>query len=256
MTEEEYTEQEKTLTFKTFLKKYGLYLAAILAWLILRNRLGSLTLLKADWWFMLTAAGMMLINLSWMQLKNGTPKLIADGIFTTTSGQYATVGNFAVFRMNEIDCGIKIPTGWMYGKGAVICPLDAINKRGRSVALQVQVNKVEMKELPLEVQEHLKERKIKEPYYIGYADIEQLDDTVDFEKLGENKMIDVFGAKKTNMATLISILKDQYRAISEKDELLKGRRQTFERELQYQSRLGMEKSAPRKWLEEKKEKYL
>ena len=254
--EEDYVEESESMTFKTWIKKYGLYLVGVLAWLLLRNRLGSVEILKGDWWFMLTIGGMLLVNLSWLQLKNGTPKIIADGIFSTTSGQYATVGNFAVFRLNEIDCGIKIPPGWKYGKGAVICPLDAINKRGRSVALQIQVNKVSKNELPLEVQEHLTERKIKEPYYIGYADIEQLDEEVDFEKMGENKVIDIFGAKKTNMSTLVSILKDQYRALSEKDELLKGRRQTFEKELQYQSRLGMEKSAPRKWLEEKRDRYL
>ncbi len=228
---------------KDFLVGYWWVLILLLAWVLGRRYMGSDYTPRADLIFLFAGLMVAVGKLTFLELKQRTPKICADGVFSTTQGTYSLAGNYAIFRLNEIDCGIKYPPDWAGGKGAIICPLDAINKRGRSVALQVQAIQTKTNELPIEVQENLLERKIKPPYYMGYCDIEQLKQEIDLEKLKGSDLIEIYGVKKTDVMNLIHIIRDQNRFISQQKQLLLHDRSSLETEMKYLNRMDIHKTS-------------
>lgn len=121
------------------------------------------------------------LKASWIAMKNKTPKLISNPYFTTTRGKFRAAGEFLVFSMGDISAaGVSVKGS----DGTVIGPKDAVQKLGDNIALNVKTEEKSFGELPAEVRNVVKEHDFKEPYYMGYANEEQLE-----QKLDDNEQI-------------------------------------------------------------------
>jgi len=100
-------------------------------------------------------------------LRNESPKIVSDPIFSTTTGDSISAGRFVIYRMDAIR---KPPiTTELWTKGAIIYPRDGDNIIGMHRATPVKVEKVKKSELPSEVIKVIEQEKILPPYYFGMA---------------------------------------------------------------------------------------
>ncbi len=152
--------------------------------------------------------------------ENATPKLICNQNFSTTSGDYISVGNWAVFRLGMIKAPVigDIPRNI----GTITAPIECINKFGRSVALTVEAVEVEFAELPHMVQDMHSSNGLKGPYFMGLANPEQY--------TTESDISDGIGTKMSKVAvsTLIEMFKEANKYISFLKKSIKDRGETVE----------------------------
>lgn len=202
LTEENEDEQisYKKSTGQTIISYWWLILA--IAFVILfRGRIGLISADTATTYFIGFIFVVFFMKMTWTEFKHRTPKLIYNPYFSTTDGTFSSVGNYGIFRLGSIKAmGIYVPGN----EGALVCPIQSINKIGSSVATTCRVELVRLDELPPETASVITQYNIPAPYLLGFADEEQILNRPEIQTVinelkqrnKENKMlIDVLNGK-------------------------------------------------------------
>ena len=150
-----------------------LFFAFVLAFaLLFQDRLGTTAPIDKAFAMSLSMLGVwFLVQWAESTLKNASPKLIAQGIHSTTRGHPETVGNYNLWSLGDVDAfGIH----WNGSDGTLIAPIIADTKIGKSVVVRVHPIIKDKNELPWRVYQYImKNPRFKPPYYVGRVDEEQ-----------------------------------------------------------------------------------
>lgn len=157
-----------------------------------------------------------------ISVKHKTPKVIANGDYTTFDGHIERVGDWGVVKRCGIDADfMKLPGGGRHG--CIIAPLAAFNSLGPCVAITARVVPMILEALPKEVQDYIVWQRIQEPYLFGVVDSSQYPHTLTDEQVDNLKkegVIAVKGLYKPSVSFLENKLIDLNKALSEKTRLL------------------------------------
>lgn len=147
---------------------------------------------RATFYVIMGWIGYIFLRLGYLTFENGSPKIIFNPSFTTTSGNFDIVGNYAVIPLGGI---YKYGIHYKGNKGTAVVPIDAINRFGRSIAITSRLEEVDVEELHPSVQTWVADYGFKPPYFYGWASEKQEIKEPDTLKLKEeNKALNVLNS--------------------------------------------------------------
>jgi len=216
MFEEEEERKEKTVV--DYIIEYFWIWVPLLVMIFLKGRLGEVgpydKAVFGSFCFMVFA---LITKGAYNAFLNATPKIVYNNGWATTDGTFETKGNYAIIRP-----AIKAFQWYYKFKSPVfICPIDAITKIGDNLILNVDMEKVSISELPIEVRSYIVEKGLKPPYYMGLASPEQFLETLEVE----DKEL---GISKPKVTYLVEELKERNKMIALLENLLRGKFETLE----------------------------
>lgn len=183
--------EEEHLGWKQRLKRYPELIIIIIAVIIMILLMGRLGIVQFD---RAVAIGFMLIFLAVMirlsdwSFKHFSYKVVFERGYSTYSGHIHEVGNFGLIRLD----GYSTPLPHEGGGGAVIFPIDAITRVGRSASVLVTTFQVQKEQLPILVKKYIDEQRIPPPYKYGIASETQLlQEGKSPAKTGEHNLPDI-----------------------------------------------------------------
>lgn len=159
-----------------------------------------------------------------LRLKLGSSKLVATNFDTTSDGKFWRAGNYCIFTLDDIDKYFHIKGR----KGALIVPAESVNKLGRHTVCNVNPKEVSFHQLPLEVQNVIKQLRLPGPYYFGLLSEKQCLIEPDLSRLEEELKV---------RNELISLLR----------EVSTGKYETVEDLIKVLKRIGEETKEKRWW---------
>ena len=179
----------------------------------------------------------------WMFLKIKSPVAIYnDGFTTFNPNAFHSIGNYGIIYKGGLYAW------WVYTRGSsgvLVFPLDSIQKAGKCAHLRVKMEKVELDELPLEIREDFIKRKIKGPYEIGWADVEQYETVVE-----DKENITKMGAGQPSVGYLIDELKKSHKQTAMRERMMAGDLETYEKQMaglkRVEERIGKKESLAEK----------
>lgn len=119
---------------------------------------------------------------SWQGIYMRTPKLIGNGISTTTKGEYNDrIGIWHIFTIGDIRAfGFEQS---FKNNGAIIVPWWCWQKVGKGICLMTRVERKRPKDLPLNVRVELLQKGYKEPFYLGYVTEEVEEEVAEMQEV-------------------------------------------------------------------------
>lgn len=203
-------------------KRYGIVLLILGLYLFFFHRNEIVQWNAAISYFFIAFTGLLIFEAQNMAWKHMSPKFIANGEYTSTTGDYEPFGDFALIRREAVNAmGLKYHTN----NGICIVPITSLNAVGKSMASPVRVIKHKLDELPLDIQQYVIEEGLNPPYKMGYADESQYPHSLDllgeFADHGGVELEKVLRLKKPSISYMIKNQMDSQKMISELQRQLK-----------------------------------
>lgn len=213
--EEEFIQKKTT---KDYLIEYSWLIVAVLFVAFLRGRWGEIGPYdKATFVGMGFVVFVSFIKLTYSAWKNATPKIIYNYGHSITDGEIIPAGNFGIMRP-----AIKAYQWYFKLPGAYVAPLDALHKAGPNILINAKMDMSSLDEMPIEVRSVIKEKDIKPPYYLGFADEEQYDKILEGVVDDPEAIKTLGGVSKPNVSYLIDEIKKVNKQVSLREKILSG----------------------------------
>ncbi len=213
MFEDENEEFIREKSIKDYLIEYSWLIVTGLFILFLRGRWGTV-----GPWDKATVIGMgfvfliSFVKLTYSAWKNATPKIIFNYGHDITDGEIIPAGNFGIMRP-----AIKAYQWYFKLPGAYVAPLDALHKAGPNILINAKMDLCTLDEMPIEVRSVIKEKNIKPPYYLGFADEEQYSKVLDDPELKQ-----ITGISRPDVSYLIDEIKKVNKQVALREKILSG----------------------------------
>jgi len=176
-------------------------IAGIIFLIAANGRIGTVTIDTAIGYGVLFFALLFLYYTGKDYLRELSPKVIWNGGYDTTNGDFISAGYFGILRLGAIDAWeIETKGG---ENGILIAPHMSFYNRNKYIACSANCEPCELHELPPEVIKVIEKLKLKPPYHFGLIDAERFTDVLSIES-DARKPYDV------TVAHLISAIKRKY----------------------------------------------
>lgn len=225
--ESEDDEENQGNTAKDYIINYFWLILAVLFMVLFRGRMGNVIYDKAVFLGLSFIIGAILAKLSYIGFENATPKVIYNYGHSITDGEIIPAGNFGIMRP-----AIKAYQWYFKLSGALVAPLDAIHKAGPNILINARMDRVELDELGIEARSIIKEKGIKPPYYLGFADEEQYSHVFDDPELKQ-----ITGLTKPDVNYLVDEIKKVNKQVSLRERVLRGDTKAIEEYVSGASRI-------------------
>jgi len=204
---EEFMGQKTTRDY--FVEWFWLILAVIFA-IFMRGRLGSVTYDKAVFLACIFVVGAVMAKSAIIMWKNATAKIIFNYGHSTTDGEIIPAGSFGILRpaVKAYQWYFKLP-------GAYVAPLDALHKAGPNILINAKMDMVGLDEMPIEARTVIREKNIKGPYFLGFADDEQYSKVLDDPEQAS-------GLARPDVSYLIDEIKKVNKQVTLRERILSG----------------------------------
>ena len=196
-----YTEDWKSNLLKPFTL---VIILGILIIIIFQGKWGTTAQDTAQWYGLLIIGTALILKGADSLMKHKTSKIIWHGGHSTTRGNWKRVGNWVIFRTDEIRWGgLEVP-----GNKPFICPITAVNKVGDNFAITAREEITHEDKIPTDVFEYLTANGYKRPYRIGYVDEDQLLQQLEEKDIKDLDATTVNTLNRPNVQYLISAYKE------------------------------------------------
>lgn len=188
--EEEIGEVKHKKSWFEYVVDFAPFVIGILLIIFFRGRWGFTPQYdRATFYVVMGWLGYIFMRSAYLAFESGSPKIIFNPSFSTTSGNFDIVGNYAVIPMGGI---YKFGIHYRGRKGTAVIPLSGVTRFGRSIALTPRLEEVEAEELSPMVQTWIAERGYSPPFYYGWgSEAQEIKEPSMLKLKEENKALNV-----------------------------------------------------------------